>query len=95
MSASRTDSMRRSPAMRKKHSSFSSVAVGDEIDAAEIQLADPGALVPNASTEPLLQSPVVAQPIPSAPRVGPGNFEKLRVLGAGSTGRVYLVRTVV
>ena len=27
--------------------------------------------------------------------VGPGNFEKIRILGMGATGRVYLVRSVV
>ncbi|TMW57151.1 hypothetical protein Poli38472_003076 [Pythium oligandrum] len=31
---------------------------------------------------------------PLSPTVGPHNFEKLRILGAGSTGRVYLVRSV-
>jgi hypothetical protein len=29
------------------------------------------------------------------PSVGPNSFEKIRVLGVGSTGRVYLVRSIV
>ncbi|GLD96357.1 hypothetical protein PINS_up005040 [Pythium insidiosum] len=37
--------------------------------------------------------PAVEAAQSSAP-VGPHNFEKLRLLGAGSTGRVYLVRSV-
>lgn len=30
-----------------------------------------------------------------SPSVGPHSFEKIRVLGVGSTGRVYLVRSIV
>ncbi|DAZ94764.1 TPA: hypothetical protein N0F65_011328 [Lagenidium giganteum] len=39
----------------------------------------------------------IAEPstaIPCAGKVGPQNFEKIRILGVGSTGRVYLVRSV-
>lgn len=39
----------------------------------------------------------VALGIPSLEhaKVGPQNFEKIRLLGAGATGRVYLVKSVV
>lgn len=42
-------------------------------------------------------TPELSISIPSleTAKVGPQNFEKIRILGAGATGRVYLVKSIV
>lgn len=50
---------------------------------------------------PAIRIPVQSPPPISIPsldknaKVGPQNFEKIRILGAGATGRVYLVKSIV
>lgn len=73
------------------------VAVAVMVDSTDILLEpNPG----SSSSTPAKPSPSKERPsLPTLdtlplPKVGPHNFEKIRILGAGSTGRVYLVRTV-
>lgn len=65
-------------------------SLGTAVDAVVIQ--------PRGLALPPLHIPKqVSMPIPSleTTKVGPQNFEKIRILGAGATGRVYLVKSIV